>query len=460
MVAIVAVRTLAGGLEGKIIDWDLIKLAFPNLEGDFVRRSANRVIVKSRLEILRMQSEFQERYLEAYAEHKVPFIDYNRLDQYDWPAVVEWASTELDFSSSDKLPSLPATREQFDSIFELREEPVTLAQELYKTTTGSTLAYKRDLMARTPFAVPLDSGEATKPKTRRQEELAQIDVVKTWVRANVITPDALYDPVAASKKLATFGNQALTNAAQHLLNENVIIAGNRGRTTPGRNYETHDFFRQQLDRKRAIDRHQLRRAAEFKMDTLDSQFREKGSLNLDYHAADGDVLALVNLFANQHIDLSPVNAPRQKFGLLNGSYLTRQMDKTLLRFEVEIRPLPSYVYGNPMKERIQAVPPPSAPQPEGSELQRKIPLWFAIGDGYGQLLPDFWERAVAAVVGCVDTRPGIGPHEISKMVRPILGAWEIELVLNWLTEVGLADRHAHGEHLGWTLREWWWMVLG
>lgn len=460
MVAIVAARSLAGGLEGRVIDWDLVKLAFPNFDGEFIRRSANRIIVKSRLEILRMQSDFQVRYLEAYEEGKVPSIDYTRLEQYDWPGLVEWGSTELDFSTSEKVPSLPATREQFDSVFELREEPVTLTPELYKTSTGSTVAHKRELMARIPFAVPLDEGQVTKPKTQRQEELDQLDVAKTWVRANVLTPDDIYDSNAASKKLATFGDQLLTDAAQSLLNENVISAGNRGRVTPGRNYEMHDFFRQQMDRKRAIDRNQLRRAAEFKTEILDPKLRKNGSLNLDYHAADGDMLCLINLVANQHIELSPVNPPRPKFGLLDGGYLTRQMDKSLLRFDVKITQCSSYVYGNPVKERIQAVSPPSEPLSEGFELQRKIPLWFAIHDGYGELLPEYWERALASVLGSVDSRPGAAADEISKMLRPTLGAWEIDLVLNWLAEVGLATRHVYGERIGWKLREWWWMVLG
>ncbi|KAJ5166011.1 hypothetical protein N7492_006307 [Penicillium capsulatum] len=460
MVALVAVRSLAGGSEGRILDWDLVRLAFPKFDAEFVRRSANRIIAKSRLEITKMQRDFQERFLQAYEEGIVPPIDYNRLDQYDWPAVVEWASKELDISTSDKAPSLPATREQFDSIFYLREEPITLASELYKTATGSTLAYRRDLMARTPFAVPVDDGTAIKPKTKRQEELAQIEVTKTWVRANVITPDEIYDSAAASKKLATFGDRLLTDAAQSLLNESVISAGNRGRVTPGRNYEPHEFFRQQLDRKRAIDRDQLRRAVEFKTETLDPQLRETGSFSLDYHATDGDILALINLIANGRIELWPLDPPRRKFGLLNGSYLTRQMDKSLLRFEVEIRAHPSYVYGNPVKERVQEVPAPSAPALEGSESQRKIPLWYAIHDGYGPLLPGYWERALASVLGCVDARPGASAQEISRMTRPILGAWEIELLLDWLTEVGLADRHGDGPQAGWTLREWWWMVLG
>lgn len=461
MVAIVAVRTLAGGTEGRIIDWDLMSLAFPRADPDSVRRHATRIMVKSRLEMVKMQRDFQERYLEAYARGQVPRIDYNHLDQYDWPAVVTWANIELDVTTFDKVPPLPATREQFDGIFELREEPVTTTSELFKTTSGTTVARRRDLMAQRPGAVQLEDGRSGKPPSRRKEELARVDVTKTWVRANVVTPADLYHGAAATRILKLFGDRLLSDAAQSLLNESVICASNRGRVTPGRNYEIHDFFRTQLDRKRGIDRDQLRRAAEFKTAVLDPQLQERGVFEVDYHAADGDILALANLSANGRIELRPRNPPHDKFGLLGGAYLTRQMDKTKLRFDIEVRALPSYVYGNPVKEQISAVqPPPAPPLPEDARLPEKIPLWFGIGDGYCPFLPEFWEKTMALVLGCVDARHGVTASEISKVIRPLLGAWEVELLLGWLTDVGLVQRQGQGPETSWMLREWWWMALG
>jgi transcription factor C subunit 3 len=67
--------------------------------------------------------------------------------------------------------------------------------------------------------------------------------------------------------------------------------------------------------------------------------------------------------------------------------------------------------------------------------------------------------AIASVLGCVSMRQGLSPERISGMIKPAMGAWEIELLLNWLKDVGVVDRQSHGEKEGWMVRHWWWMVL-
>jgi transcription factor C subunit 3 len=67
--------------------------------------------------------------------------------------------------------------------------------------------------------------------------------------------------------------------------------------------------------------------------------------------------------------------------------------------------------------------------------------------------------AIASVLGCVSMRQGLSPERISGMIKPAMGAWEIELLLNWLKEVGVVDRQSRGEKNGWKVRQWWWMVL-
>jgi transcription factor C subunit 3 len=45
------------------------------------------------------------------------------------------------------------------------------------------------------------------------------------------------------------------------------------------------------------------------------------------------------------------------------------------------------------------------------------------------------------------------------MIKPALGAWEIELLLSWLADVGVVSREETGGYTGWKVLEFWWMIL-
>ncbi|KAJ5122371.1 hypothetical protein N7526_009308 [Penicillium atrosanguineum] len=457
MAAIVVVRVLAGGWEARMVDWDLVSAAFPFEDPIFIQDRAKSILSNNRLQILKMQRDFQERFLEAYKKGRVPTIDYSNLEAYNWPAVVEWANIELDVTTSQKAPSLPATREQFDSIFELREDPVTNGDELFGTTSMITTVHKRALTARVPFAIPIHTKKA--PTTGpRKAELASLEVAKSWVRANIVTPEQAYRPEEARDTLSRFGGPLVESATQSLLTERVIGMGNRGRIVPGRNYDITDHLLQQINRKRTIECTILRRAVHFKTTVLDPQLQNGDSGEVKYTAEDGDILALINLSAAGYITFKPRDPPRDKWGLLDGSgYLTRQMDKNKLRFAIDVYPTPSYIYGNPVQPKVQAVGPPASPVFPSDSLPQKVPLWFDI---HGDLIPHIWDMAIASAIGCVAIREGASAETISGMIKPALGAWEIELLMSWLADVGVVCRVETGGYTGWKVLEFWWMILG
>ncbi|KAJ5239265.1 B-block binding subunit of TFIIIC [Penicillium chermesinum] len=414
MVAIVVVRTLAGGNEGKTVEWELVQKAFPKADLEFVQVHGKSIIARNRMEILKMQRDFQELFLEAYEKDAVPPIDYDDLPGYDWSTVVEWATIELEFSTSEKAPTLPATRKQFDSVFQLREDVTDVSHELFFTGTGTTILNKRHLMTRIPFVVE----QPRKPVPQQKQNVANLEVAKTWVRANVLTPDD---------------------------------RTNKGRPIPGRNYTTHDAFTRALERRGAIDSEQLRQAAAFKANVLDPAFQKGETIKISYHASDGDSLAVEELIAHNRVEVVPVDPPRLKFGLTDGGYLTRQMDKNRLRFDLEVHPLPTYYWGNPIQEAVSNTPPP-VPQAD-----RKIPLWFDI---HGCLLREMWEKCVALVIGAVLLRPGVDAQNIAAMIKPTLSAWEISLLLEeWMVKVGAVRRCGEGDEARWTTTESWWYVL-
>jgi hypothetical protein len=454
MIAVVAVRVLAGGAESRVIDWHLVTTAFPDHEPSFIESRARQILNKNRLQMAKMQRDFQERFLEAYAKDEVPRIDYSDLQSYDWVALVEWGNTKLDVSTSQRVPDLPATREQFDSVFELREEPITAGDELYQVVHGVTVNHKRNLMARNPFAIPLEQQPSPK-LTQRKVEMAQIENAKSWVRANIITPEKTYRPNEAKDILELFGEPLITNATQMLINERVISLISHGPLGPSRNYDISENFLQALGRKRGIDSTQLRRAVEFKSAILDPELQKTGTTELRYNAEDGDILALINLYATGHIQLQPHDAPRDKFGLTDGGYLTRQMDKKRLRFPVKIIPTEKYVFGNPVKDKAAAVIIPPAPSASGPGHPPKIPLWYDIN---GELEQHLWTMVMGPILGSLVMRPGVNAQSISNMIKPIMGAWETVKILQWMEEVGIVKADGEGENACWRLQESWWMI--
>jgi transcription factor C subunit 3 len=455
MLALVIVRVLAGGAESRVIDWTLVTKAFPNHDSSFIEGRARQILSKNRLQITKMHRDFQECFLEAYERDEVPRIDYSDLDSYDWPALVEWASTRLDVSPSERAPDLPATREQFDSVFELREDALTAGDELYQAVHGVTIGHKRNLMARNPFAIPVDDGTCTQ-STPRKVHAEQLEAAKTWVRANIITAEETYRPNESSDILQRFGDRLITTATQTLINDRVISSTTRGRVNPGRNYDISEYFLQTLSRKRAVESSQLRRAAQFKSKTLDPQLRTTGASDVEYAADDGDILALINLYASGAIQMRPRDAPRAKFGLTDGGYETRQMDKRRFRFPIEVTPTATYRYGNPVHGKAAATILPPPPSSSGTKIPPKNPLWYDIN---GEFVPRLWDLVVGPVLGCLVMRPGIKAGNIANMIKPTMDAWETVLMLQWMEEVGIVKADGEGEMACWRLRESWWMIL-
>ncbi|EFW19676.1 hypothetical protein D8B26_007873 [Coccidioides posadasii str. Silveira] len=472
-VAIVVVRTLAGGLEGKLIDWPLVTSVFPDYDSKFIQDRGKSIVSRHRLQMAKMQRDFQERYIEAYENDLVPSIDYNNLQEYDWESVVNWAEEQLERPSLQKVPSLPATHEQFVSIFDVRTEQMLDIDELYQHNAQTTIPRKRTLYANVPFSVPLGQKRPNTVSTlgdnNKAESIRRLEVAKTWVRANVITTEETYRPTEARQILERFGEELIGEAIQSLITERVISMSNRGKVTPGRNYDVTEHFLHAFGRKRAVEAVQLRRALHFKLTILDPAIQSEGKYKLEYGADDGDILVMINLATQGRVTIRPLNPPRNKYGLTERGYLTRMMDKTKLRFDVEIHPVPDrYIYGNPLAEKIDQTPVPNTDITVSefgtSSTLPKVPLWV---DVHGQFSKLLWELAVGAVVGLLAAIPGAGADTIGRIMQPYLGTWEVELVLQWLYVVG-AVRHVREDGMeddakakgGWTVKEWWYLALG
>ena len=439
LTAVAVVRTLTGGIE-RIIDWVLVAKAFKGMRDQmFIHRKWSHTLQKHKLILPKLEEDFQNMFMAAYEEGTVPPLNFENLASYDWAWLTEWAMGHFG-TRLQSQPELPAERSEFDETYTFDDNIENTDFYDYYETHGSASMVRRTIAAnRSAFVYPLDS----KAQPAQPDVKAQIATARTWVRANVITSEETYDPKAAREKLSTFPDNVIEDALKGLLLDRVLMQENKGRLVPGRNYDINEHFLGRL--KRNLTANHFRRALAYK-EQLDQNFAEQGSAPYSFTADDGDVLAIINMIANKRITLVPINVPANRWGLTDGGYESRQMDKRKLNFNIEIRPLPAYVEGSPLS------PLPQPPCQHLHDANSKIPLWYDIHD---QIVPVMWDMAVAAVLSLLAVRPGINASVIEQGLRPAMEEWEIGWVLEWLVSAKAASKVGSG----YKVDEWWWMAV-
>ncbi|KAI9695725.1 MAG: RNA polymerase III transcription initiation factor complex subunit [Candelina mexicana] len=446
MTAVVVIRVLVGGLQ-RNIDWVLVAELFqPDYDPGFIQKAWGRIMQKNRLHIDQLEKDFQDAYIEAYENNLVPPINYDNLVDYDWAWVVDWAQENLNMPNAKRLPDLPASREELEEMYELREEQTstTPRREAYFSDQWTTVR-RAELIASFPNVIPIHP----RPQEDNQQD-SKLEVAKSWIKANVVGPEETYDQDVAYAKLQSLGESTVESATKYLLSSKVLTQANKGRVIPGRNFDISKGFLENL--KRMLDESHFQQATAFKT-SLDAAFREKGEFVFSYHAKDGDSLAVMNLVTSGRIRLKPRNEPKEPFGLLDGGYKTRGMDKRKLIFDVVITPSPSYIYGNPLLPLPPAPKPPKADaRYEDSEQDQRIPVWYDIHGGF---VSQLWSLILASVVGTLALRPGTTVADMTSYVSPSLEIWEVKEVMNWLAGIGVAEQRGEG----WDVLEWWWLVV-
>ncbi|KAI9816906.1 MAG: RNA polymerase III transcription initiation factor complex subunit [Pycnora praestabilis] len=450
MLAVVAVRTLTGGVQGNI-DWVIIARLFePQHSLKYCSKIWPRILQRHRLHVDRLQANFQTAFLKAYEEGAVPPLDFDDTPGYDWDSLINWTQMNVEVPRSDALPELPANRIELDEMFQVRVEanpPSSTWKEIYFYEASSSKT-RQESAAAQPFVTALHST----PEDYINKD-GKAGLAKSWVRASVIASEEIYDAERSAEKLKILGDEHIRPAIRSLIDAKVIVPQNKGRPVPGRGYDITENFLSSM--KTSVDEYCLIRAATYKQ-YLDAEFAERGSATVSYHAEDGDILALMNLLANNRIRLVPKNPPMDQFGLTDGTYKTRFMDKARLFFNIDIRPSPTYIPHNPL------APPPAPNQHLLDEDNTRIPVWYDI---HGHFVPAMWNMAVSATVGTMALRPGATVREVERVVRPSLECWEIGEIMEWLVEAGVAERvggdgMARKGEEGYVLREWWWLLIG
>lgn len=459
--AVVVVKTLTGGLE-QIVNWGLVHQVFHyKFDPNYCRHRW--VFLRPKLggTADKLQVEFQKLFLEAYESGEVPGIDFVEPEKYDWLGIVEWAERRLAQTNPlNGLPELPKSRQTLDKRFDVRHatEVYNIPREDFWVANVTHLR-REELANSWTFARPLAG--ATAPAQDDEDLMLAL----SWVRANVITPDPVYDSNRAHEKLIKIEEQ-LPQALDHLLGAKIIRMENKGRQIPGRNYDISDSVLTMF--KRQWDVRYLKKTAAAKK-TIDEAFAREGKLAISYQASDAEMTAMTNLVAAGRAKVVPLLPetnhtmcapyPRlTKWGFTEGNYKTVHMDKSRLHFLLELHPTSTYIHGIP----IAPIPAPPLSKQFPGELGPRLPLWTDI---HGNLIKVYWEMTVMATLWLLAFRPGLKIDEISKgAYKGKLWNWELEMFLSWAENAGLAKKLEYGgddgpEADGWVVSEWWWLAF-
>lgn len=497
---IVVCRTLAGGPRGTV-PWPLVCEVlrdYPNLDQQTLKNRWTWVRGHFNAFLDGLTESFQEAFLKACERGEMPLPDYNRLEDYDWNHLVDWALKGLS-TNEDELIDLPADRETFDESYELRErrhEGEGPREKIYRTDTLEFLRKKE--FTNLVYCAPVTS---SKPKIKQEEEEQKVDLMlaRSWVRANNATPNEQYDNLAAHAKLEPLGETILAKATEELAANRIFKEKMSRRIVPGRNWDFSKFFISAFERD--LNPAIFEGAIKFKLQ-LDEAFAtvEPYTYSLSPAALDrrngytipvdlspSMAIVLINLASSGHVvlcpDLPPTNHtfgapwPRlSKWGHLEKRWKGVSTDRERLQDDIIVLPTRTYTPGPLVGINTTTTLPPPPVELDVTELGRLLdlrgstattttspsntstpvptttrtsqalhaiqdktllPLWSTI---HKSLLPQWWRRFLAALLHVMATRAGLDTAGLVTAMKGIVDEWEVGLGLKWLEKVGVVER--------------------
>ncbi|KAI7055344.1 hypothetical protein KC352_g44601, partial [Hortaea werneckii] len=195
------------------------------------------------------------------------------------------------------------------------------------------------------------------------------------------------------------------------------------------------------------------------------------SYELDFHASDAETLVLTNLVAQGQLRVvstlpernDDFDAPWPKLtawglGDADSLYNSHEFDISRSRFPVSYEKTPAFASGH----GLTAQPVPMLPTAVDGEQGQRLPLWIDI---HGNLVSRFWELTVHSVLHVIAYRTGVTSKGIEKAHEGKLWLWEIQMVMKWMEDVGIAMRFGPGKekdgvwHGGWRASQWWYCAF-
>lgn len=439
--ACVVFRTLLGGLD-RNLDIGLLLKLFPGMSLSAIKKFWPRVSRERKSYVQALTAKFQSAFLAAYETDKLPPLDYDDIENYDWPRLILWA-TQLETHEDVDLPGSREALCQRSTIEDVTNEVIDWRETWFATTS----TYNRiEAVASETMSIPLP------PKA--QPDKAVLERARTWVRSICCTSlrgvDVREKLIPRLLELgegdAVETNRILEKAVAEL-NREKVITRTKGKDLGG-NFRIHGMFSKQLEKLAGTPK--FRQAMAFKCQ-LDEVFRHSNEFLMPYASDDGSIMAVLNLQAHGRIRMETLDMPNIPFGFEPGNYEGRTFPKSYYHFKVRLVPTEMYLFNEDMAilQQAQHTEPPT--QGPGG----KIPIWV---DFFGQVNAARWADYVSMVVFTLATKGPIVPKMCVTLLKPMLEEFEAQLVIDWLAQFGLIQQAVSG--CGVTGAEWWWLVTG
>lgn len=514
IVTLIIVRTLFQSPSPGVVVWGLVCKVFPDFALATLKSRWAQLQNSHKQLINWFQGVFEEQYLLAYEQDQVPSLNYRDPESFDIESTIQWALTKFHTKSitSKSLPPWPATpkaptfiptapisipktptaqddaplpssRQKLDECFEMR--PV--ATKSSRPTTDalwnhtSKESNRREALQALDYCAAYESlGKPQKTShTGGIHKESDNSVATTLVRANSLTPSAIYDTALTEKRLSTVSPNSLQRAIAHLRDRGIIQTRNRVASkvtaaissanavvtnppdTDPRTYILDPSFIALFNDKSTWSPSTLRAAASYKVE-LDAAFGPNldGEILSPVHPTEGQTICLFQLNALRQITATPVIDPEAIDKMMHTGKMESHMNPRM-RTSANKR---LYVRGlGLLNATVLEAPSPqldpsnmaSSDGPESEMVEQRIPLWYSIND---TLLVPVWEHFVCMVLQIVVSRGSTTEEDVVKALKGKVETWDVQLVVRWMVERGVVLRDAGADRVKPT--EWWWGVFG
>ena len=444
LLAVVIARVLLGGIELSV-NWEVVsKMLDHRYDPELLKRRWSSLRLKFTSSMNYLYSAFRSTFIRAYSDGSLPALNFDNVEEYDWEILLAWSVDHLDGPISADL-ELPPTKRQLHATRSVEDCGIIGAIDYYEVKHPATIPQRHSFLHQDPRYTSKWASEES------PRDVGALDLVKNRITANVITPQATYNPALARDRLAVFSPELIEQALSELMSERKIAQENKGRATPGRTYH---LAEQALSSLRLnLTRHHLAEAKVFKA-SLDERFQADDVLLLDAAPDDAQMMVLINMISYGQVQISQARLPSNKFGLTTENYRTRSVDKTNFNFDTVISLTDSYVYGSPLAP-LPRIPTGLTSTGTQSGETKLLPAWVDIN---GDAVCTIWQDALCAVLGVLAVASCTLRKDIERKLDSSLKGIDIELVLGWLVEAGAAS-WASNLHDHVLLEAWWWTLI-
>jgi hypothetical protein len=408
----------------------------------------------------KLQQAMYGPFLKAYENGELPRVEFNDLQNTDWPALLDWANVKvLPLVEAGPVEELPKERGDLQAV---------------PTTASLRSLEEANSIGSLPSGPNTGSNQIAAPVRQRGQNLTKASsaldqnyiLEKSWIRAVMITKDEVYDENVAANKLSSVNPATLEKATQEMLDTKTIKWKKVDRQQPGRSYMISPYVMSQFDRwSRSHGLAFLSSLAAARSDFV-GHFQQHDQLELSVDVTEAQLTVLTNMVAQGHLTMAPLlpernddfDAPGQiwsKWGPLKGAYDEEQSALPSLDIKVVYKKTPLFAAEHGLK---LGVPIPTDVPSFPGESGTKIPFWIDIN---GNIIDDVWRKVVESILHLLVHAPSCTAKSIERAHDSKLWEWEIAMVLEWMGAVGLAKKTAKGLGVdgsregGWRASELW-----